>query len=61
MLKIWGLKIKGLQIYQSSNFENDWTLTGIEPGPTDFEWGRGRAADFFLRPPTLKAGSFEAL
>ena len=26
-----------------------------------FEWGRGRAADFFLRPPTLKAGNFEAL
>ena len=26
-----------------------------------FEWGRGRAADFFLRPPTLKAGNFEVL
>ena len=26
-----------------------------------FEWGRGQAADFFLRPPTLKAGNFEAL
>ena len=26
-----------------------------------FEWGRGRMADFFMRPPTLKAGNFEAL
>ena len=26
-----------------------------------FEWVRGRAADIFLRPPTLKAGNFEAL
>ena len=26
-----------------------------------FEWGRGRWADFFLWPPTLTAGNFEAL
>ena len=26
-----------------------------------FEWGWGRAADFFLRPPTLTASNFEAL
>ena len=26
-----------------------------------FKWGRGRMADFFMRPPTLKAGNFEAL
>ena len=26
-----------------------------------FEWGWGCAADLFLRPPTLKAGNFEAL
>ena len=26
-----------------------------------FEWGRGWAADFFLRPPTLTASNFEAL
>ena len=25
------------------------------------DWGRGRLADFFLRPPTLTASSFEAL
>ena len=26
-----------------------------------FEWGRGWAADFFLRPPTLTASNFAAL
>ena len=26
-----------------------------------FGWGRGRLADFFLRPPTLTAGNFAAL
>ena len=26
-----------------------------------FEWGRGRPADFFLRPPTLTASNFDAL
>ena len=26
-----------------------------------FEWGQGRAADFFLRPPTLTASNFKAL
>ena len=26
-----------------------------------FEWGRGRLAHIFLRPPTLKVGNFEAL
>ena len=26
-----------------------------------FEWGRGQAADFFLRPLTLRASNFEAL
>ena len=26
-----------------------------------FEWGRGRPADFFLRPPTLTASNFAAL
>ena len=26
-----------------------------------FNWGWGRAADFFLRPPNLKAGNFKAL
>ena len=30
MLKIWGLYVKGLQIYQPSNFENDLT-----PGDRD--------------------------
>ena len=38
----------------------------FDPGPPQtwadrFEWGRGRTADFFLRPPTLTVGNFEAL
>ena len=38
----------------------------FDPGPTRtradwFEWGRGQAANFFLRPSTLTAGNFEAL
>ena len=32
----------------------------FDPGDC-FEWGWGQAADFFLRPPTLTAGNFEAL
>ena len=34
MLKIWGLEIKGLQSYWPSNFENDSTSPGFEPGLT---------------------------
>ena len=26
-----------------------------------FEWGRGRMADFFLRPPTLTDSNFAAI
>ena len=36
----------------------------LSPGsnPADcLEWGRGRLADFFLRPPTLTASNFAAL
>ena len=33
MLKIWGLKGKGLQSYILSNFENDLTPDRFEPGP----------------------------
>ena len=38
----------------------------FDPGPSRiradwFEWGWSWAADFFLRPPTLKASNFEAL
>ena len=56
MLKIWGLYVKGLQNDLPSNFENDLTLVQLEW----FDKGRGRAADFFARPPTLTAGNFEA-
>ena len=34
MLKIWGLYVKGLQIYQPSNFENDSTPGNLESGLT---------------------------
>ena len=34
MLKIWGLQVKGLQIYQPSKFENDLTPVHLELGPT---------------------------
>ena len=34
MLKIWALQVKGLQSYRPSNFENNWSGPGIEPGPT---------------------------
>ena len=33
MLKIWGPKIKGLQSYWPSNFENDSTSGDLELGP----------------------------
>ena len=33
MLKMWGLQVKGLQSYQPSNFENDFTPDVLEPGP----------------------------
>ena len=34
MLKIWALQVKGLQSYRPSNFENDSTSPGFEPGLT---------------------------
>ena len=34
MLKIWGLYVKGLQSYQSSNFKNDSNPGDLESGPT---------------------------
>ena len=33
MIKIWGLRVKGLQSYQPSNFENDLTPGVLERGP----------------------------
>ena len=53
-----------LQSYQPSNFVNESTLPGIEPGP-DVLLAHNLAvmaeADFFLRPPTLIASNFAAL
>ena len=42
MLKIWALKVKGLQSYWPSNFENDSTPRKLEW----FEWARGQVAGF---------------
>ena len=40
----------------------EWLDRDRESNPgTLADWGRGRLADFFLRPPTLTASSFEAL
>ena len=54
MLKIWDLYVKRLQSYRSTKFENG--LTRAERACIHF----GCKADFFLRPPTLTAGNFEA-
>ena len=64
MLKIWGQKVKGLQSYWLSNFENDSTSPRIEPGPNAIAHnlgGMAGAAHFFLRTPTLTASNFAAL
>ena len=40
----------------------EWFDPGTSRTRADwFEGGRGRMADFFLRPPTLKASNFAAL
>ena len=54
----------GLQSCWLSIFENDWTPGVLEPGPNVLAHtlaGMAEAADFFLRPLTLTASSFEAL
>ena len=56
MLKMWGLKVKGLQSYRPSNFENDSTSPGFEPGPTG---SVGPWPDGILS--TLTTGSFKAI
>ena len=64
MLKIWALLVKGLQSCRLSNFENDSTAPGFEPGPNGIAHalaGMAEAADFFLRTPTLTASNFAAL
>ena len=61
MLKLMDFLVKGLQSYQPSNFENDWTVSGIEPGPTGSGLAGAGWQAFFLRPPTLTTGNFEAI
>ena len=53
-----------MQIYWPSNFENDLTPDGLEPGPIVLAHNSGvmaEATDFFLRTPTLTASNFKAL
>ena len=47
-----------------SNFENDSTAPGIEPGPNAIAHNMGgmaEAADFFLRIPTLTASNLSCV
>ena len=56
--------VKGLQRCWLSNFENDSTASGIEPGSNAIAYNMGgmvEGEDFFLRTPTLTASNFEAL
>ena len=46
MLKIWGLYVKGLQVYQPTNFENDSTSPKFEPGPTGSSGARAGRQTF---------------
>ena len=58
------LLVKGLQSCRPSNFEDDSTAPGFEPGPNAIAHalaGMAEAADFFLRTPTLTASNFAAL
>ena len=64
MLKIWGLWVKGLQGYWPSNFENDSTPGVLEYRPIARAHSsvvKAKMAEFFVRPPTLTAGNFEAI
>ena len=48
-------KLLAIKLWEWFKFAQDWIRADW------FEWGRGQAADFFLRPPTLTAGNFEAI
>ena len=50
-----GCKVTG---HQTLRMISPWAFSNLADW---FEWGRGRLADFFLRPPTLTASNFEAL
>ncbi len=64
MLNISSLWVKELQSYRTSNFEDDSTPGVVESGPNTIAHSsaaKAKAADFFLRPPTLAASKFKAL
>ena len=61
---IKGLKVKGLQSYHLSNFENDSNQGGVEPRPNTIAHTlavMAELADFLGGPLTLTAGNFAAL
>ena len=51
----WAAKLPAVKLWEWFNPRWNWIWANW------FERGRGRMADFFLRPPTLTAGNFEAL
>ena len=63
MLKICDLLVKGLQSFWPSNFGNDLTPSGLEPGLIALAQTlaeMAKVADFFLKTPTFTASSFAA-
>ena len=57
MLNIWSLQIKGLQNYRPSNFENDWSGPGFEPGPTALS-GAGAGWQTFFKTSDIDSQYF---
>ena len=51
----WAAKLPAIKL-------SEWLDRDRESNPSRLaDWGRGRPADFFLRPPTLTASNFAAL
>ena len=51
----WAAKLLAIKL-------SEWLDRDRESNPSRLaDWGRGRPADFFLRPPTLTASNFAAL
>ena len=51
----WAAKLPAIKL-------SEWLDRDRESNPSRLaDWGRGRLADFFLRPPTLTASNFAAL
>ena len=50
----------GCKVTSHQTLRMIWRRRGLNPSRLA-DWGRGRLADFFLRPPTLTVSSFAAL